>query len=415
MTKKYKIAIIGLGYVGLPLALSFSKIYDVIGFDIKEDRIDSLNNGIDNNTGNNIINNNINFTSSESDIASANIFVLTVPTPITVSNEPDLTSLELASAMVAKYISNGDIIIYESTVYPGVTEDICVPILEKVSALKYNSDFFCGYSPERISPGDDNFNIENLIKVTSGSNSAIAQEVDDLYKKIIPAGTYKAESIKIAEAAKITENIQRDVNIALMNELAVIYDKMNISMSKVIKASSTKSNFIKFKPGLVGGHCIGVDPYYLSYHSKNIGLDAELILTSRRINNSMSDYIARKTAILLKKYAKPVKKSEVLILGYTFKENCSDTRNTRVKNIINKLKEMEVNVSVYDPYLLKQKESINLINNPFNSDKKYDAFIAAVSHDKFKNYTEEDFISISNGKLVFLDVKNMYSYSTWKF
>ncbi len=232
MQKKYKIAIIGLGYVGLPLALSFSKIYDVIGFDIKEDRIDSLNNGIDTNTGNNIINNNINFTSSENDIASANIFILTVPTPITASNEPDLTFLELASAMVAKYISNGDIIIYESTVYPGVTEDICVPILEKISALKYNTDFFCGYSPERISPGDDNFNIENVIKVTSGSNSIIAQEIDDLYKKIIPAGTYKAESIKVAEAAKITENIQRDVNIALMNELAVIYDKMNISMSK---------------------------------------------------------------------------------------------------------------------------------------------------------------------------------------
>ena len=292
MKKDYKIAIIGLGYVGLPLAIAFSKYYNVVGFDINKERIKDLQNHIDSNFDIKIQNNsNLKYSSLINDIKDSNIYIVTVPTPVTNDNIPDLTLLKLATQMLSTYINKGDIVIYESTVYPGVTEDVCVPIIEKKSGLTFNTDFFCAYSPERISPGDNKYSLSNVTKITSGSTTAIAEEVDQLYKKIVMAGTYKTSSIKIAEAAKVIENIQRDVNIALMNELAMMFDKMEINTSEVLEAAKTKWNFLDFKPGLVGGHCIGVDPYYLSYQSEKLGFKPDLILASRQINNSVADFV----------------------------------------------------------------------------------------------------------------------------
>jgi len=406
-----KIAILGLGYVGLPLLQAFSRFYEVIGFDISSKRINDIKSStIINNKS---LVNNVFFTSKKSKLSDANIYIITVPTPLNEDNSPDLSKIKLATEIVAQNISQGNIVIYESTVYPGVTEDFCVPIIEKISKLNYNKDFYCGYSPERISPGDERFTLNKMIKITSGSTPSVADFIDDMYKKIIGAGTYKARSIKVAEAAKVIENIQRDVNIALINELAIIFDGMNLNTNEILEAAKTKSNFIPFKPGLVGGHCISVDPYYLSYKSMKLGVNADIINVSRKINDNMSNFIVDKTINILIKKNINIINSDILILGYTFKENCADTRNTKVKDIIYQLIKKKINIEIYDPYV-ENNNDFNFIENPFLNQKKYDCIIVAVSHNQFKNYKVDDFIKISKGKLVLLDIKGMYNFSTWK-
>jgi len=406
-----KIAILGLGYVGLPLLQAFSKFYDVIGFDISAERIKDLQTSFSKN--NKSYKNDVILSSKKSKLSDADIYIITVPTPLNEDNSPDLSQIKSATELVAEYLNKGNIVIYESTVYPGVTEDFCVPILEKISKLNYNCEFYCGYSPERVSPGDDRFTLNKMIKITSGSTAAVSEFIDDMYKKIIDAGTYKASSIKIAEAAKIIENIQRDVNIALINELAIIFDGMNLNTNEILEAATTKSNFIPFKPGLVGGHCISVDPYYLSYKSMKLGVNADIINVSRKINDNMSNFIVDKTIGILNKNKINIINSNILILGYTFKENCADTRNTKVKDIIIQLIKNKINVEIFDPYI-KNNNDFNFIENPFFNEKKYDCILAAVSHDQFKNYKVDDFIKISKGKLVLLDIKGMYNFSTWK-
>ncbi len=414
MPKENKIAIIGLGYVGLPLAIAFSKFYQVIGFDIDTDRVNELNDSFDSNADISFeINENIKFTDKEKDLFVADIYIITVPTPVTSKNIPDLSILERATKTVATYLRKGDIVIYESTVYPGVTEDICVPILEKLSGFKYNTDFYCGYSPERISPGTEKYSLENVVKVTSGSTLEVADDIDRMYQKIIKAGTYQAPSIKVAEAAKVVENTQRDVNIALMNELSMMFDKMNIDTSEVLEAAKTKWNFLDFKPGLVGGHCIGVDPYYLLHKSEEMGYKPTLLHSSRSINNKVASFIVEKTKELLSNTDKVISESSVLILGYTFKENCADTRNTKVKDIYDGLLGSSCRVSIYDPYLPENSDN-NFITNPFISVEKYDAIILAVAHNEFLKYSIEDICNLSKGKLVFLDLKGIYEKSTWK-
>ena len=415
MNKEFKIAVIGLGYVGLPLAVAFSEQFKVIGFDINSDRINSLNNSVDSNGDIQFLKNDcMLFTNNPNEIRDANIYIVTVPTPVTRDNIPDLTILEDVSEMVANFLKKDDIVIYESTVYPGVTEDICVPILEKASNLKYNTDFYCGYSPERVSPGTDKSTVQNIVKITSGSNDEVANEIDQLYKKIISAGTYKAQSIKVAEAAKVVENTQRDVNIALMNELAMMFDKMQIETCEVLEAAKTKWNFLDFKPGLVGGHCIGVDPYYLLHKSEQSGYKPNLLHSSRKINNSVASFIVDKTIQLMIDANKTIKSASVLIMGYTFKEDCADTRNTKVKDIAEGLERFSCEVSVFDPYL-SENTGTNFINNPFDAKKKYDSIIVAVSHHEFTNYTTADFKQLSKGKLVLLDIKGIYNESSWKF
>ena len=406
-----KIAILGLGYVGLPLLQAFSRFYEVIGFDISSKRINDIKSSTLIN--NKSLVNNVFFTSKKSKLSDANIYIITVPTPLNEDNSPDLSKIKLATEIVAQNISQGNIVIYESTVYPGVTEDFCVPIIEKISKLNYNKDFYCGYSPERISPGDERFTLNKMIKITSGSTPSVADFIDDMYKKIIGAGTYKASSIKVAEAAKVVENIQRDVNIALINELAIIFDGMNLNTNEILEAAKTKSNFFPFKPGLVGGHCISVDPYYLSYKSMKLGVNADIINVSRKINDNMSNFIVDKTINILIKKNINIINSDILILGYTFKENCADTRNTKVKDIIYQLIKKKINIEIYDPYV-ENNNDFNFIENPFLNQKKYDCIIVAVSHNQFKNYKVDDFIKISKGKLVLLDIKGMYNFSTWK-
>ena len=414
MPKENKIAIIGLGYVGLPLAIAFSKFYKVIGFDIDTDRVNELNDSFDSNADISFeINENIKFTDKEKDLFVADIYIITVPTPVTSKNIPDLSILERATKTVATYLRKGDIVIYESTVYPGVTEDICVPILEKLSGFKYNADFYCGYSPERISPGAEKYSLENVVKVTSGSTLEVADDIDRMYQKIIKAGTYQAPSIKVAEAAKVVENTQRDVNIALMNELSMMFDKMNIETSEVLNAARTKWNFLDFKPGLVGGHCIGVDPYYLLHKSEKMGYNPTLLHSSRTINNKVAAFVVDNTISLLEDQKISVDNSQVLILGYTFKENCADTRNTKVKDIVDGLESVLSNVSIYDPYLSENSDN-NFISNPFVSEEKYDAIILAVAHNEFLKYSIDDFYNLSKGKLVFLDLKGIHKESSWK-
>lgn len=412
MYKNYKIGIIGLGYVGLPLALAFSKHFSVTGFDIDYSRVESLKKSIDtNHDQKNISNNNITYSNQINDLSKCNIYIITVPTPVNSENIPNLSILEKATAMISSLIKKDDIVIYESTVYPGVTEEVCVPIIEKLSRMRYNKDFFCAYSPERISPGNDNYSLSNVVKVVSASNENILEEVISLYNKIIDAGTFRAPSIKVAEAAKVIENIQRDVNIALMNELAMMFDKMDLDTSQVLEVAKTKWNFLDFKPGLVGGHCIGVDPYYLLHKSLESGYQPNLLSTSREINNQIPIFIVKKTISLLTKYKKKIKDSNILIFGYTFKENCSDIRNTKVKDIINGLISYSAKVDIYDPYV---KINNNFISNPFLVDKKYDAILVAVAHNEFLKYSISDFEQISKGKLVFLDIKGIYSESKWK-
>lgn len=418
-----KISIIGLGYVGLPLAHAFSKKYKVVGYDINKDRIDELNRGFDRTqelTQKEVeasIKNGMKYTLNIEDIKDSNIYIITVPTPIDKSNEPDLTPVIKSTQTVAKVLKKDDVVIYESTVYPGVTEEICVPILEKFSGLKFNESFFCGYSPERINPGDKEHTVTKILKITSGSTPEIAKKVDDLYKSIITAGTYLAPSIKVAEAAKVIENTQRDVNIALINELAMMFDVMNIDTHAVIEAAATKWNFIKLTPGLVGGHCIGVDPYYLTHKAQSLGYMPNLILGARQINNGMSKHIADKAIKFMVKNDKKLKGANILIMGVTFKENCPDMRNSKVLDIIKELQEYECVVEVYDYWVDKsdkETKPLRFIDElPFDS-QKYDAIIVAVGHDKFKEITAKQYESMSRGEMIVLDVKGIVEKSTWR-
>jgi UDP-N-acetyl-D-glucosamine/UDP-N-acetyl-D-galactosamine dehydrogenase len=420
---KNKICIIGLGYVGLPLAHAFSEKFEVVGLDINQPRIDELNSGFDRTlelTSEQVkesIKNGMKFTSNLDDAKDCNIYIVTVPTPIDESNEPDLTPIVKSTESIGKILKKDDIVIYESTVYPGVTEEICVPILEEQSGMKFNTDFFCSYSPERINPGDKEHTVTKILKITSGSTPEIAIKVDSLYKSIITAGTHLAPTIKVAEAAKVIENTQRDVNIALMNELAMIFDMMQIDTNAVLAAAGTKWNFIKLTPGLVGGHCIGVDPYYLTHKAQALGYAPNLILGARQINNGMSKLIADKAIKYMVKNDKKLNGVNVLILGITFKENCPDMRNTKVVDIIAELKEYECNVEVYDYWLDesdKKSKNINFIDElPYGS-HKYDSIIVAVGHDKFKEITTEEYEELSNGIPVIIDVKGIVEKPTWK-
>ena len=423
MIKNKKICLIGLGYVGLPLAVAFAEKFKVIGFDIDESRIQELKDGHDKTLEVEdsllaLVKDGIAYTSNIQDANDCNIYIVTVPTPIDSTNRPDLTPLIESSKEVGLVLNKGDIVIYESTVYPGVTEDVCVPELEKSSGLTFNKDFFCGYSPERINPGDKEHTVTKILKVTSGSTPKVAKQVDDLYKKVITAGTYLASSIKVAEASKVIENTQRDVNIALINELALIFDQMGIDTNEVIEAAATKWNFIKLTPGLVGGHCIGIDPYYLTFKAEEVGYKPDLILAARQINNGMSKYIADQTIKEMIREGKTIKGSEVLVLGVTFKEDCPDMRNTKVIDIIDELKDYGANVDVYDPWVAHENESSwykhGVIDNPLDRNKKYDAIIVAVGHKQFKGYTQDDYDFLSGGSGVIIDVKNIVDSPTWR-
>jgi UDP-N-acetyl-D-galactosamine dehydrogenase len=407
MTQK-KIAIIGLGYVGLPLAVEFGKSRRVLGFDIYQTRIDELEKGFDRTLETSEVElklaNQLEFTSSVDKLKEAQIFIVTVPTPIDKNNKPDLSPLIAASSMLGKVLKKGDTVIYESTVYPGCTEEDCVPVLEKQSGLKYNVDFFCGYSPERIVPGDKERTLTKIRKITSGSNTEIAEEVDQLYKSIIVAGTFKAPSIKVAEAAKVIENCQRDLNISFVNELALIFDRMNIDTTEVLEAAGTKFNFLPFKPGLVGGHCISVDPYYLTSKAESLGYYPEVIHSGRRINDNMGEFIANKVVKLMIQKNQQIKGARVLVLGITFKENCPDLRNSKVIDVIKELKEFGIQVDCFDPQAEKgevfHEYKLNLIDEP--SKTNYQAIILAVSHKEFLNLDYENLL-IQNG--VLFDVK----------
>lgn len=395
----HKIAIIGLGYVGLPLAVEFAKNkFNVIGFDINETRIKELKANKDNTLeiSTKVLQSTktLNFSSSLEDLKTANIYIVTVPTPITKHKSPDLTPIIKASKTIAEVLKKGDIVIYESTVYPGCTEEVCAPILESESKLVFNKDFFCGYSPERINPGDKTHTISKIIKVTSGSTPEVATIVDNLYKSIITAGTHKTSSIKVAEAAKVIENTQRDLNIAFINELAIIFDKLDIDTTQVLAAAGTKWNFLPFTPGLVGGHCIGVDPYYLTHKAESVGYHPEVILSGRRINSNMGMFVANKLIKLLALKGSEIKGADVLVMGITFKENCPDIRNTGVINVIKELNEFGLNVDVYDSFAdkeeVKQEYKINLIPE---ITKNYKAIVLAVKHDKFNILNWKNIIS----------------------
>lgn len=419
----YRICVIGLGYVGLPLALAFAKKFEVVGIDIDKDRIEELKNGFDKtreveSLSLSLAKNKLSFSSNIQAAKNCNIYIITVPTPVDIRNRPNLQPLIDSSRAVGEVLKKRDIVVYESTVYPGVTEEICVPELESTSGMIFNKDFYCGYSPERINPGDKERTITKILKVTSGSTPAIAAVVDNLYKTIIEAGTHLVSSIKVAEASKIIENTQRDVNIALMNELALIFDHMGIDTNEVIEAAATKWNFIKFSPGLVGGHCIGVDPYYLSFSAEGVGYKPHLILSARQINDGMGAFIADKTLKEMILAGKTIKGSSVLILGFAFKEDCPDTRNTKVLQIVGKLKEFGVNVDIYDPCIESNEKADwvvdRVIENPLKVDKRYDAIIVAVGHKQFKSITEPDYLRLSTEPKVLIDVKNIVDKPTWR-
>jgi UDP-N-acetyl-D-galactosamine dehydrogenase len=405
-----KIAIIGLGYVGLPLAVEFGKHFETIGFDIHQTRIDELKTGYDRTLESDkesiLSSNHLTFTNQLDDLKAANIFIVTVPTPIDKNNKPDLTPLIKASTSVGSVLKKGDIIIYESTVYPGCTEEDCVPVLEKNSGLKFNQDFFCGYSPERIVPGDKERTLTKIKKITSGSTPEIAEKVDQLYKTIIVAGTYKAPSIKVAEAAKVIENCQRDLNISFVNELALIFDRMNIDTTEVLEAAGTKFNFLPFKPGLVGGHCISVDPYYLTSKAESLGYYPEVIHSGRRINDNMGEFIANKVVKLMIQKNHTIKGAKVLVMGITFKENCPDLRNSKVIDVIKELKEFGIEVAIYDPQADKvevmHEYKLSLTDKLQNN--YYNAVIHAVAHKEFDDVYIKDLL-IENG--VVYDVKSV--------
>lgn len=402
-----KIGIIGLGYVGLPLALAFSEKYKVTGYDLDEDRIASLLKRRDHTmqvSDDELKNSQIRLSSEVNDLADCRIYIITVPTPVDEHKKPDLTALLHASQTIGRMLKKGDVVIYESTVYPGCTEEDCVPVLEKESGLKYKQDFFCGYSPERISPGDHVHTLKNIIKVTSGSTPATADLVNNLYASIIKAGTHKASSIKIAEASKAIENAQRDVNISFVNELALIFDKMEIDTTEVLEAAATKWNFLNFKPGLVGGHCIGVDPYYLSYKAEVLGYHPRVILSGRHVNDNMALFVVNKAIKLLAAKSIPVKGSHALVMGITFKENCPDIRNTKAIDIINELKQFGLEVDIYDPVadkedVLKHYE-LSLTDDIYQ--KRYQLIILAVAHDQFLAI---DFGKIKNADTILFDTR----------
>jgi UDP-N-acetyl-D-galactosamine dehydrogenase len=405
--KMQKVAIIGMGYVGLPLAVEFSKVIDVIGFDINKGRLKELSSGEDKtdevSTEELKSATRLKFSSELSDIREANWYIVTVPTPVDEFKKPDLRPLESASTTVGKVLKKGDIVIYESTVYPGCTEEVCVPVLEKVSGLKYNVDFFCGYSPERINPGDKLHRVTNIKKVTSGSTPEIATRVDELYKKIVTVGTHKASSIKVAEAAKVIENSQRDLNIAFVNELALIFGRIGIDTHEVLEAAATKWNFLNFKPGLVGGHCIGVDPYYLTYKAEGVGYRPEVILSGRRINDNMPRYVASVIIKLMAQHELPISKANVLVLGITFKENVPDIRNSKVVDVVTELQSYGTIVDIYDP-LADEDEVKHEYNLPLirQLNRKYDAIVMAVNHTEFESI---DWSLIRHDKTVVYDVK----------
>jgi UDP-N-acetyl-D-galactosamine dehydrogenase len=413
-----KIAIIGLGYVGLPLAVEFGKKVHAVGFDINQNRVNELNNGHDRTLeiadadlkatlANNSATASFKCSTNLEDIKDCNYYIVTVPTPTDKNNRPDLTPLYKASETVGKVLKKGDTVIYESTVYPGVTEDECIPVLEKISGLKFNIDFFAGYSPERINPGDKEHTVTKILKVTSGSTPEVAEKVDQLYRTIIVAGTHKASSIKVAEAAKVIENSQRDINIAFVNELSKIFNLMGISTNDVLEAAGTKWNFLKFKPGLVGGHCIGVDPYYLAQKAQEVGYHPEIILAGRRLNDSMGAYVATETIKLMIKKDIKVKNANVLMLGFTFKENCPDVRNTKVIDIINELNTYNVNLTVVDPWAepAEVKHEYNLLTQKeMPANIKFDAVVFAVGHNEFKTI---DIFSYLNTNHVIFDVKGL--------
>ena len=413
MNKKSKIAIIGLGYVGLPLAIEFAKKRDVVGFDLNQKRINSLNNGYDENletTKKELkASKNLVFTNKIIDTCDCKIFIVTVPTPIDNNKKPDLRMLKNASKLLGKIIKKNDIVIYESTVYPGVTEEICAPILEKNSGLKFNKDFFCGYSPERINPGDKKHRLTSIKKVTSGSNPRTATIVDELYKEIIIAGTHKAPSIKVAEAAKVIENTQRDVNIALINEFAMIFKKLEIDTKSVLDAAETKWNFLPFKPGLVGGHCIGVDPYYLAYKAKKIGHNPTMITSGRKINDGMSFYVVREIIKNMKRKSIKVKGSNVLIMGVTFKENCPDIRNTKILDVAKEFKKMKMKIDLFDPWANKKdvlnEFGMSLIDKPVKN--KYDIILLAVNHNEFKVLLKRKLKSFLKKNHLIYDLKHL--------
>lgn len=415
--KEERIAIIGLGYVGLPLAIEFGKIYQTIGFDTNKSRIDELVEGKDSTREVPMQelkeSTMLSYTTNLDDIEDCNIYIVTVPTPIDKLNNPNLEPLKNASMAVGKFLKREDIVIYESTVYPGATEEVCVPLLEESSGLKFNRDFYCGYSPERINPGDKKHRLPMIKKVTSGSTEEIAEKVDSLYKSIISAGTHKAESIKIAEAAKVIENTQRDVNIALVNELAKFFNKLGIDTESVLKAAETKWNFIPFVPGLVGGHCIGVDPYYLAHKAKEIGFDPEMIASGRTINNDMGSYIAIEVSKLMSKKRINLVDANILIMGLSFKENSPDIRNSGVARLVTTLESFNCNVHVYDPWIdkdeAKKEFDINLLEEPQRD--KYDAIILAVAHDEFKKLSVEEIKAYGLNNHVLYDIKYLLDKS----
>ena len=406
-----KIAIIGLGYVGLPLAIVFGKKRKVVGFDIDQNRIIELKSGHDytlETTPQELKDAvYLNYTSSIEDIIDCEIYIVTVPTPIDKHKRPDLTSLKKSSEMVGNVLNKGDIVIYESTVYPGATEEVCVPILEQQSGLKFNKDFFCGYSPERINPGDKEHRVTTIKKVTAGSTPEIAMVVDKLYQEIITAGTHKVSSIKIAEAAKVIENTQRDVNIALINELALIFNKLDIDTESVLEAAGTKWNFLPFRPGLVGGHCIGVDPHYLSHKALEVGYYPEMILAGRQLNDNMGSYVAGQVSKLMTHKRIDVLGANILIMGLTFKENCPDLRNTRVIDLVEEFESFNCNVDVFDPWAnqeeARREYGIKPIDRPING--KYDAILLAVAHDEFRELTSEQIRAYGKDNHVLYDIK----------
>ena len=413
--KDFKIAVIGLGYVGLPLAIEFGKKYKVLGFDINTSRVDELKQGVDHTLEADLDEmhkatrlhhtnpqSGLSFSADESDLKEYNTYIVTVPTPINHFNMPDLKPLIKASQMIGRVISKGDIVIYESTTYPGCTEEDCVPEIAKVSGLKFNADFFAGYSPERINPGDKVNTLTKIKKVTSGSTPEIAERVDGLYASIITAGTHKAPSIKVAEASKIIENAQRDVNISFVNELALIFDKIGIDTNDVLDAAGTKWNFLKYRPGLVGGHCISVDPYYLASKAESLGYVPQVILSGRHVNNSIAPFIANKVLKLMIRKKQTIKGSNVLILGMTFKENCPDIRNTKVVDIYHELMEFGLNVDIYDPWAsvaeVKHEYKVDILST-LDITKEYQAVLLAVAHDEFKEIDFEKFHS--SGAVIF--------------
>jgi len=415
-----KLAIIGLGYVGLPLAVEFGKKIETTGFDINQSRIQDLIDGVDRTleVGSDELKqaSKLTYTTKFEEIRNCNIYIVTVPTPIDEQKQPDLEPLVKASETVGKVLSHGDIVIFESTVYPGATEEVCVPILEQQSNLTYiNTDncdqvlkgFYCGYSPERINPGDKEHRVTNIKKVTSGSTPAIAEKIDNLYKKIITAGTHKATSIKVAEAAKVIENTQRDVNIALINELALIFNKLDVDTEEVLKAAGSKWNFLPFRPGLVGGHCIGVDPYYLTHKAIEVGYRPEMILAGRRLNDDMGSYVAKQVIELMTKKGIHVVGAKVLVMGLTFKENCPDLRNTRVIDLIKELSDFNCNVDVYDPWIDKEEAKKEYDITPVDTlyDGEYDAVILTVAHDEFKEMGVSKIKRLGKSEHVLYDIK----------